>query len=277
MTQARAVTATFQLRQTLTVTVTGSGSVTSMPAGINCGADCTEVYAYGTQVTLTPTPAAGYTFTSWSGACTGSGACVVTMTAAARLVTATFTNLPYTLSVSLDGSGTVTSVPAGINCGTDCLEVYNSGTQVTLTASPATGYAFTGWSGACTGDRDVRRHDERPAFGGGDVHAPPLHAHREHHRQRFGDEQPGRHQLRGRLQRGLQLRHASHADGGAGSRLAVRRMERRRVHRRRCVHDDRGSHGNRDVHAGRPDDYDGLARGAGRPLAERRCGSPAPT
>ncbi|MDH5202216.1 MAG: fibronectin type III domain-containing protein [Nitrospirota bacterium] len=50
------------------------------------------------------------------------------------------------------GSGTVTSSPEGINCGSDCSEAYNAGTVVTLTASPNTGSIFTGWSGGgCTG------------------------------------------------------------------------------------------------------------------------------
>jgi hypothetical protein len=69
----------------LTVATTGSGSgtVTSNPAGINCGNDCVETYAVGALlVRLTATPAAGSVFANWSGACTGSGPCVVTMDAA---------------------------------------------------------------------------------------------------------------------------------------------------------------------------------------------------
>lgn len=57
----------------------------------------------------------------------------------------------YTLSVTISGSGTVTSAPSGINCGTTCSASYDSGTQVTLTATPATGSTFSGWSGACSG------------------------------------------------------------------------------------------------------------------------------
>jgi hypothetical protein len=58
-----------------------------------------------------------------------------------------------TLSVirSGAGSGTVTSNPAGIVCGTDCAQSYPINTRVTLTAIPAAGSAFAGWSGACTG------------------------------------------------------------------------------------------------------------------------------
>ncbi|MGB6849446.1 MAG: M12 family metallo-peptidase [Thermoanaerobaculia bacterium] len=55
-------------------TGTGSGTVTSSPAGISCGSDCSETYPEGTQpaVVLTATPAAGSVFTSWSGDCSGS-------------------------------------------------------------------------------------------------------------------------------------------------------------------------------------------------------------
>jgi hypothetical protein len=158
MDAAKSVTATFNLvPYTLTVTKagTGSGTVTSSPAGISCGADCSETYNSGTVVTLSQTAAAGSTFAGWSGACTGTGSCQVTMSAA-KSVTATFNLIPpssYTLSVTTggDGTGAVTSSPGGINCGADCTESYQSGTVVTLTASTATGSVFTGWSGACTG------------------------------------------------------------------------------------------------------------------------------
>ena len=145
-------------QNTLTVSKsgTGSGTVTSSPAGINCGSDCSESYDQdqGTSVTLTATPATGSTFGGWSGACSGTGACTVTMNAA-KSVTATFNLQPagntLTVSKTGTGSGTVKSSPTGINCGSDCSEAYNQGTSVTLTATPATGSTFGGWSGACSG------------------------------------------------------------------------------------------------------------------------------
>ena len=69
----------------------GSGTVTSNPAGIDCGNGCSAAFAPNTVVTLTATPMAGSLFSGWSGACTGSGnTCQVTMDAA-KSVTATFT------------------------------------------------------------------------------------------------------------------------------------------------------------------------------------------
>ena len=156
MDAARAVTATFAL-QTFALTVTkagaGAGTVSSAPAGIDCGGDCSESYTSGTVVMLTATATAGSVFSGWSGACTGSSStCSVTMDAA-RSVTATFDPQTFTLAVTKDGTGagTVSSAPAGIDCGADCSESYISGTVVTLTATATTGSVFSGWSGACTG------------------------------------------------------------------------------------------------------------------------------
>lgn len=78
-----------QETRTLTVTRSGAGTVTSAPTGIACGSDCTNRYNLGTDVTLTAAPETDYNFTGWSGACTGTGDCTVTMDQA-RGVTATF-------------------------------------------------------------------------------------------------------------------------------------------------------------------------------------------
>jgi hypothetical protein len=71
----------------------GSGTVTSSPAGISCGATCSHAYAHGTAVTLTATPAAGSTFAGWSGPCTGTWNCGVTLNADTT-VTAKFSLIP---------------------------------------------------------------------------------------------------------------------------------------------------------------------------------------
>ena len=86
----------------LTVSTGGLGRVTTTPAGINCGltyGDCDHVFAPGTAVSLTPWPyislSAGeeWEFDHWEGACTGTGLCTVTMSAA-RTVRAVFVRVP---------------------------------------------------------------------------------------------------------------------------------------------------------------------------------------
>lgn len=77
----------------LTVTVEGEGTVTSSPEGISCGADCAESYTPETVVTLTAEPEPMHAFAGWSGACSGSGSCVLEMTASYE-VTATFVLAP---------------------------------------------------------------------------------------------------------------------------------------------------------------------------------------
>jgi hypothetical protein len=160
MNSAVNVFATFDI-QTFTLNVfragSGSGTVTSAPAGINCGADCVEPYGSGTTVTLTATPSAGSTFAGWSNGCVGTGTCTVTMNNAVN-VNATFNVQTFILSIAFagSGSGTVTSTPAGINCSVGpsgtCSMQYFSGTLVTLTATPAAGSTFTGWTGGgCVG------------------------------------------------------------------------------------------------------------------------------
>ena len=144
--------ASFQpVTRTLTVSQSGNGTVTSNPAGINCGSSCSGSYQQGSMVTLTATPSAGFTFQGWGGACSGTANCVLTMDAD-KSVTASFISNMVSLSVSKLGNGTVTSSPAGINCGTTCSANFNRGSSVTLTATPAPGETFQGWSGGgCTG------------------------------------------------------------------------------------------------------------------------------
>ncbi|MBK7002493.1 MAG: serine protease [Rhodoferax sp.] len=223
---------TTWLQNNTGLTFGGSGT----NSAINCGTTCSASFASGASVTLTATPATGSTFSGWSGACTGTGSCTVSMTAA-RNVTATFTQSVsppvctlsanpatisvggsstltanctpaatsytwtggtcvetqpgatctvtptattvytvvgtnsggsgtaasatvavaspsnYTLSVAKlgTGSGTVSSLPTGISCGSTCNASFASGTSVTLTASPGTGSTFAGWVGACSG------------------------------------------------------------------------------------------------------------------------------
>jgi uncharacterized protein (DUF2141 family) len=144
----------YMTNTSLTVSIAGngSGSVTSVPAGIDCTADCGATFDPNITVTLTATPGTETVFTGWSDGCSGTGSCTVSMDQA-RSVTATFTLNKYALSVIVagTGSGSVSSNPAGISCESDCSESYDYNTSVELSAMPDTGSTFTGWSDGCSG------------------------------------------------------------------------------------------------------------------------------
>ena len=171
----RAVTAGFDLA-TFTLRVsgagTGSGSISSqagLTPAIACGSaagkvsgNCSATYLAGTVVTLSATPSVGSVFDGWGGACSGATVCSVTVSQA-RSVTARFVtrNFALTLSASGDGGGTITSgqgvspelscrASAGAATGT-CTGAYPAGSVLTLTAAPATGSRFGGWTGGCNG------------------------------------------------------------------------------------------------------------------------------
>jgi hypothetical protein len=139
--------------RTLTITKsgTGSGTVTSDPSGINCGSTCSYQFTFGTNVTLTATPDSGSAFGGWFGNVTGSNSTIIVTMDSNKSVIATF-NILYSLTVikSGTGTGTVTSDPSGIDCGSICSYQFASGTNVTLTAIPDSGSAFGGWSGDVT-------------------------------------------------------------------------------------------------------------------------------
>ena len=129
---AKSVTATFtQNSYALTVAVVGNGSVDKSPDALT--------YTHGTQVTLTPTSATGYSFSGWSGDVVSTTNPVTVTLDAAKVITATFTQNSYALTVAIVGSGSVDKSPDAAT--------YTHGTQVALTATPATGYSFSGWSG----------------------------------------------------------------------------------------------------------------------------------
>lgn len=150
-------------QQTLTVSVTGGGKVTG--TGIDCPSDCSETRLPTSirlpgrpappppTVVLTATPA----FVRWGGNCAGTtgATCTVTLssnaTVSAEFYVPDFNpsgSMPRPLNVFVDGPGTVTG--GGVNCAATCPGV-TTAANVTLTASPAAGKAFLGWSGECSG------------------------------------------------------------------------------------------------------------------------------
>ena len=144
----------------LSVQVSGRGTVKSQPDGINCSlGSCTAVFATSTVVTLTAAPGVGQSFAGWGGACGGAeSTCTVTMDQA-RSVGAAFAEvvvqIRYNLALTIAGSGSVVSQPAGISCTTSCSTDFSAGTNLSLTATPATNQRFVGWGGACAGSAAV--------------------------------------------------------------------------------------------------------------------------
>jgi hypothetical protein len=131
------------LTLSLSTSGSGSGSIASFPTGTQ--------FPKGTVVSLVAVPATGSEFANWGGACSGNGACIITMNAP-ESVSATFNKSTFNLTVSTSGTGTgtVAATPTGTSCGSGCTS-YATGTVVTLTATAASGSTFAGWGGACSG------------------------------------------------------------------------------------------------------------------------------
>jgi uncharacterized repeat protein (TIGR03803 family) len=141
-----------QLNYVLTASINGSGTVSSTDGEISCPGTCGNSYPINTPVTLNATSTLGWSFAGWSGACSGTGSCNVTLTQNLS-VTARFTQSPgfFNLTVATAGSGVVTSTDGDIDCPGICSHTYPANTPVTLNATPAQGGTFSGWSGACSG------------------------------------------------------------------------------------------------------------------------------
>ena len=132
----------------------GTGQVHSSSA-FDCSTQCTENVASGSSVTLAATANAGSTFDGWSGACSGTGACTLTMDTD-RDVTVTFSKAAagpalVKLEFAGKGKGRVRSTPAGIDCPGTCAMTVAAGTNVTMTPEADSSSAFIGWGGACSG------------------------------------------------------------------------------------------------------------------------------
>jgi uncharacterized repeat protein (TIGR02543 family) len=126
---------------------TGTGSVSSNPAGISCGATCSASFAKGQSVVLTATADSGNAFTSWSG-CDSTNANQCTVAAnGAKSVTARF-EPTYTVTYSGNNS-------TGGSAPTDGSSPYLSGSTVTVLGNTGTlvktGYTFAGWNTAADG------------------------------------------------------------------------------------------------------------------------------
>jgi len=161
------VTFTPSASTTYTLTVNSSNpssgmAITVSPADSDTKGNGTtpfsRTYSQNTPVTLTApsTAPGGASFSAWTGcndADPSGTSCKVTMSTA-KAVTAHYTQgtaINYTLTANTSGNGTVSSSDGNINCGSICTHDYSVGASVTLNATPASGWSFSGWGGACTG------------------------------------------------------------------------------------------------------------------------------
>ncbi|MBI5040659.1 MAG: hypothetical protein HZB57_05515, partial [Gammaproteobacteria bacterium] len=132
--------ATTSVQGVLTVmrSGTGSGSVTTDPAGISCGATCAAPFDANSTVILSATAANDSTFAGWAGCVANpDSTCTMTMDAS-KTVTANFVLKSYTLALSKTGTGSGTVTGDG---------TYTHGSTATVTAMANTGSTFTGWTG----------------------------------------------------------------------------------------------------------------------------------
>ena len=130
------VSATFtNITHAITVTPSANGTVTCTPNPVNEGADSV----------CTATPASGYALAAWGDACAATPASNLTCTLAnvqsPQTVSATFTNITHTITITPSANGTVTCTPNPVN----------QGGNATCTATPDSGYALGSWGSDCAG------------------------------------------------------------------------------------------------------------------------------
>lgn len=129
----------------------GKGKVTSDPVGIDCGDTCRAKFSIGYRVHLVATPDENSYVASWEGTdCVGS-TCDLTLKTPLRIIAQFSPKTAFQVSKSGDGTGTVTSDPAGLSCGEQCTYNASAGSRATLRAVPAKDSYFAGWTGGCTG------------------------------------------------------------------------------------------------------------------------------
>jgi len=149
------VGATPNLTLTITTSGTGSGAVGSSPAGTSCGSGCLS-FAAGTTVTLTTTPNAGSTFAGWSGACSGTGGCTVTMTSNLSVTAAFNLTVNPTPTNVTDANGLTTISSGGITVPVQLTDVRTGAPIAGINVALGLPSAQTGVAVLCLDDTTGR-------------------------------------------------------------------------------------------------------------------------
>ena len=133
----------FAIQSSCSPPVTYYLGITINPAGSGSVSPIHGNYSDGARVTLTATPASGYQLNSWSGDATGENPTVTITMDSNKSVTANFRVPQYTLATSVSPSEGGSISPSS---GT-----YDTGSSVTLMATPSGDYEFVSWSGDASG------------------------------------------------------------------------------------------------------------------------------
>ncbi len=157
---------------TISIAKTGNGfgTVTSSPAGINCGNSCTAAYTLNSTVALTANPDFGYSFSGWSGACSGTGSCNLIMSSDYS-VTATFIEIPIaacSANPTFVNGSVYPSIQAAYNAAPDgssikllATDIYenfvaNRGIDVTIDGGYKCSFTSNAYETALHGEPDIR-------------------------------------------------------------------------------------------------------------------------
>lgn len=130
---------------------TKMGSIVSDPAGIDCGSVCRVKFAQGYRVRLSAKPSADSYLSAWEGVSCKGDICELQLNTPYKLTAVFSSKTMFMVTKGGDGIGTVTSDPAGVDCGTQCTLNAAIGTDATLIAKPNPDSFFEGWSGGCSG------------------------------------------------------------------------------------------------------------------------------
>ena len=142
-------------QQRLSVTIQSTGTRTGIvrlvsPTSFECARSCTLDLDQGLTATLVAARRAGARFVRWTGGCTGSGSCAVTLDSA-RSVTAVFGVTTFRLTTSVGGKGKISSTPGGVACPGRCSAAFRADSNIRLRAAASPGFRFAGWTGSCRG------------------------------------------------------------------------------------------------------------------------------
>ena len=137
---------TNPIARSLTLTAS-NGTITTNPNPVNGN------YNDGAVVTLTATPATGYQFDGWSGDVSGTANPINITMDANKTVTATFSPIQRTLTINAtNGHVNVTGAANSKSQTVATNFFFDHGETTSMTAVPATGYQFSGWSGDASGN-----------------------------------------------------------------------------------------------------------------------------